>query len=138
MRVPALILDQEHNADHTVEAPTPHLHAPEQRKLFLYMSNFPHDGWDNAIDVSWSPHGALGFVIADTAEFGALGHVLAADFESTNLSLAREAGSEHVYFDMIVHQRDGEVMERLGERNAGEGVEGEVFESGVEEGLDGE
>lgn len=137
MRVPALKLDQEHNAHHPVVSPTPHLRAPEKRLSFLRVSDFPHDGWDDGVDVCGSPHGAVGFAVAGAAGSGPFGHVLAVDFESADVGPRGKARVEHVHFDVVVHKGDGEVVEWFGERNYDEGAGGEVFEFSVAEAVDG-
>lgn len=137
MRVPALILDQEHNTHHTVVAPTPHFGAPEQRQSFLGVSDLPHYGWHNPIDVCRSPHAAVGFAVAGAAGSSAFGHVLTVDFKGADVCPGGEAGGDHIHFDVVVHKGDGEVVEGFSKRNDDERAGGEVFEFGIAEGVDG-
>lgn len=95
------------------------------------MADLPDNGRDYAVHVRPRRHGTIRFAIVGAAVFSGFGEVLAVDFKRADARGGVQTGEGHSHFDVVAHERDGEIVERLGERHDNEfTVVGEVFEFG--------
>lgn len=80
-RVPAKILDEDHNTHAPVVTATPHLRAAHERAEALAMADLPHDGWDSAVVVD-GEDGSVGLAVAAAARGGELGEACSVHLEA--------------------------------------------------------